>query len=97
MEATCLKLIARLENSGFAPDNASYDVDCAKDNIADSIRDFQNGVTRLSGADYSDQRTFGEHLVKILGYTQSLSNDIQDIEQALLKTAIALPDGLFDD
>lgn len=96
METTCLKIISWLENSGYLPDDASYDIECARENIGDSIQDFQKALTLLSDADFSEPRVFGEQLVKVLGYTESLSTDIQDLERALLKTMVSLPDGLFE-
>ena len=84
-----------LRPPGYEPEDAADDIECAKENIGDSIRDFMKALTVLSEADYADPRVFGEQVVKVLGYTESLSTDIQDLERALLKTVVSLPDGLF--
>lgn len=97
MEAECLKIIAWLENSGYMPENAAYDIECAKANIGDSIQDFLTGAHRLLDSDPSEPKVFGERLLMLEGRVQSLRVDLQDIEDALRKTIIALPEDIFKD
>ena len=95
MEAECLRILAWLENSGYMPESAAYDVECAKENIEDSIRDFLAGAHQLLDSDFSNPRVFGKRLLMMEGLAQSLRNDIQDIEEALRKALVALPNELF--
>lgn len=102
METACVNAISWLEKSGYLPAEAFYDLECAKDDIVNSVLDFVEGAKRLTGSDNSDNsdnsdpRLFAEQLMMIKVRTQDLRNDIQSLEEALRKTVVALPDGIFE-
>jgi hypothetical protein len=79
------------------PENAAYDIECAKANVEDSIQDFLTGAHRLLDSDPSEPEVFGERLMMIKGRVQSLRGDLKDIEDALWKTIVALPEDFFKD
>ena len=97
MEMECLRILAWLEKSGYMPESAAYNVECAKANIETSIRYFLKAAHELEDSDFTQQRVFGERLITMKSQAQSLRDDIQDIEEALRKALIALPEGIFDD
>ena len=97
MEMECLRILTWLEKSGYMPESAAYDVKCAKANIETSVRYFLKAAHELEDSDFTQPRVFGERLVNMENRTLSLRGDLQDIEEALLKALIALPEGIFDD
>lgn len=97
METECLRILAWLENSGYMPESAAYDVKCAKANIETSIRYFLKAAHDLEDSDFTQPRVFGKRLMTMEAQAQSLRDDIQDIEDALRKALIALPEGVFED
>ena len=97
MEMECLRILAWLEKSGYMPESAAYNVECAKANIETSIRYFLKAAHELEDSDFTQPRVFGERLANMENRTLSLRGDLQDIEEALRKALIALPEGIFDD
>ena len=91
MKTACLKIISWLEKSGKMPEEAVYDIECAKENIEDSLRDFLKGVGQLLDSDYDDPIVFRNRVRMMNGCAQDLRNDIQDIEDALCKTLVHRP------
>lgn len=94
MEAECLRIITWLEKSGHLPDDAVDDLDCAKDDLENSIRDFIGDADRLSESDYSEPVRFAACLMSLNTRVQDLRNEIQSIEKAIKKTVRALPDNI---
>ncbi len=97
METECLRILAWLEKSGYMPESAAYDVKCAKANIETSVRYFLKAAHDLEDSDFTQPRVFGKRLMTMEAQAQSLRDDIQDIEDALRKALIALPEGVFED
>lgn len=80
------------------PEEAVYDIECAKVNLEDSLRDFLKGTSQLLESDYQDPKVFGARLMKIKREVMDLRGDLHDIEDALRKTIIhGLPEDTFDD
>jgi hypothetical protein len=95
MEAACWKVISWLEKSGYVPENAVEEIERLHENLEDSINDFMRGAVRLHETDYHNPRVFAERVAEMGVKAQDLRNDIQDIEDALRKTLVALPESVF--
>ena len=97
MENECLKVIAWLEDSGYMPDEASENLEGAKAHIADAIRDFLAGARELQSSDYDNPKVFRSRLIMMESRARSLRVALENLEEALRKTIIALPEDVFSD
>ena len=88
MEGAYLEVISWLENSGYMPEEARDDIDCAKENIPGTLQHFFDAFRKLSQNDYHDPEDFRTNLLEMKVQFMGLRGDLQDIENALRKTVI---------
>ena len=80
------KIISWLEDSGHMPEEAVYDLSCVKDDFEGTIHDFIEGANSLAPLDHRDPIEFDSRLSMIQAKTGSLLSEIQNLEDALVKT-----------